>query len=133
MIYSKSCKEYFKLIKNDLKNNRKRFIVTVNPESIMMATKDEELNDLLLDKNTSLVPDGIAVVKACKKLKIPITERITGVDISEYLLVEANLQKKSIYLFGAKEEVISTLIDKIKTKYPNIKIFYLFLCYRCLL
>ena len=121
-IYSKSCKEYYKLLKNDLKNNRKRFIVTVNPESIMMANNDEELNNLLLDKNTSLVPDGIAVVKACKKLEIPVTERITGVDISKYLIEEVNLQKKSIYLYGAKEEVTSTLVDKIKTKYPNIKL-----------
>jgi len=121
-IYGKSQSDYLKVLKKDLKNENKKFIITVNPESLVSATKDEELNTMLLDKEVSLVPDGIAVVKACKILDIKVTERITGVDIAEYLLEELNKQKKSLYLFGAKKEVIETLVDKIKVEYPNIEI-----------
>ena len=121
-IYAKSENDYFKLLKKDLKNNNKKFIITVNPESLVNATTDKELDTMLLDKNVSLVPDGIAVVKACQILDIKVTERIAGVDIAEYLLKEANEQKKSIYLFGAKNEVIEALISKIKVDYPNIEI-----------
>lgn len=121
-IYGKSNEEFKEELKKDLKNNQKRFIVTVNPECLMMALNDKDLNDLLLDKEVLLVPDGIAVVKACQKLKIPITERITGIDISSNLLEEANRQGKSIYLLGAKEDVVSTLVEKIKKQYPNIKV-----------
>lgn len=121
-IYGKSQSDYLKVLKKDLKNENKKFIITVNPESLVSATKDEELNTMLLDKEVSLVPDGIAVVKACKILDIKVTERITGVDIAEYLLEELNRQKKSLYLFGAKKEVIETLVDKIKVDYPNIEI-----------
>ena len=121
-LYSKSQKDYFKLLSKWLKNNEKKFIITANPETLTMTENDEEVSKMLLDKNNSVVPDGIAIVKACNMLKVPVTERIAGVDIAEYLLKEANIQKKSLYLFGAKKEVIEALVDKIKVEYPNIKL-----------
>lgn len=121
-IYSKSEKEYFNLLKNYLNNNEKKFIITANPETLTMAETDEEISNMLLDKNNSVVPDGIAIVKACNMLKIPVTERIAGVDIAQYLLKEGNIQKKSLYLFGAKPEVIDALAKKIKKEYPNINL-----------
>lgn len=121
-IYSKSEKEYFNLLKNYLNNNEKKFIITANPETLTMAETDEEISNMLLDKNNSVVPDGIAIVKACNMLKIPVTERIAGVDIAQYLLKEGNIQKKSLYIFGAKPEVIDALAKIIKKEYPNINL-----------
>ena len=121
-VYNKSEKEYFKLLSKWLKNNEKKFIITANPETLTMAETDEEISKMLLDKNNSIVPDGIAVVKACNMLNLPVTERIAGVDIAEYILRIANEQKKSLYLFGAKKEVIESLVNKIKVDYNNINI-----------
>ena len=121
-IYNKSKEEYFNYLRKLLKNNDKKFIITVNPEIIMNSEKNNEIKEILINKNNSLVPDGISVVKKTKKYNIDIKERITGVDISEFLLKEANKNKNSIYLFGAKKEVISKLIEKIKSIYPNINI-----------
>lgn len=121
-IYQGSELEFYNLLQKDLKNNSKRFIVTVNPETIMLTKKDLLMSEILLNKDVILVPDGIGVVKACRKLELPVTERITGIDISQYLLKELNVQKKSIYLFGAKEEVVSKLVENIKNDYPNIVI-----------
>ena len=121
-VYNKSEKEYFKLLSKWLKNNEKKCIITANPETLTMAETDEEISKMLLDKNNSIVPDGIAVVKACNMLNLPVTERIAGVDIAEYLFGIANEQKKSLYLFGAKKEVIESLVNKIKVDYNNINI-----------
>lgn len=121
-IYNKSKEEYFNYLKKLLKNNDKKFIITVNPEIVMNSVNNNEIREILINKNNSLVPDGISIVKKAKKYNIDIKERITGVDISEFLLNEANKNKNSIYLFGAKEEVISKLIEKIKSNYPNINI-----------
>ena len=60
-VYNKSEKEYFKLLSKWLKNNEKKFIITANPETLTMAETDEEISKMLLDKNNSIVPDGIAV------------------------------------------------------------------------
>ena len=121
-LYTKDKNTYFKLLANDLKNEHKGFIITVNPETLMLSESDAELKNILDNKTNSFVPDGIAVVKAARKVGVNVTERITGIDIAEYLLKLANENKYSIYLFGAKEEVINTLIAKIKKEYPNINI-----------
>ena len=120
-LYKDSKDSYYKELDNDLNSKKKRFIITVNPETLMMSEKDEKLKSIL-DGNYSFVPDGIAVVKAARKLGIIVNERITGIDIAEYLLNVANENSYSIYLFGAKEDVIGLLVDKIKSEYQNIKI-----------
>lgn len=120
-LYIKDKNTYFKLLSNDLKNNHKRFIITVNPETLMLSENDKELKKIL-DGNYSFVPDGIAVVKAARKVGTNVNERITGIDIAEYLLKLANENKYSIYLFGAKAEVVEKLVNRIKVEYPNINI-----------
>lgn len=121
-LYNKEKNKYFKLLENDLRHEHKRFIITVNPETLMLSEKDNELKEILDSKEFSFVPDGIAVIKAARKVGISISERITGIDIAEYLLKLANENKYSIYLYGAKEEVLESLISKIKKEYNNINI-----------
>lgn len=121
-IYSDNKESYYKEIQKNLKDKNKKFIITVNPETLMLSEKDQEIKQILNDNNISLVPDGIAVVKAAHKLKINIKERITGIEIAEFLLKEANNKCYSMYLFGAKEEVITNLVTKIQKEYPNIKL-----------
>lgn len=121
-LYNKDKKSYYKLIANDLANKNRRFIITVNPETLMLSEKDCELEKMLNYEESSLTPDGIAVVKAAKKIGYNIKERITGIEISEFLLKEANNNCYSLYLFGAKENVINDLKRKVELEYPNIKL-----------
>ena len=120
-LYKDSKDNYYNELDKILKNKEKRFIITVNSETLMKSENDRELENILKG-NYSFVPDGIAVVKAAKKLDINISERITGIDIAEHLLKVANINKYSMYLFGAKEEVIQALVEKIKKEYKNIKL-----------
>ena len=46
-LYTKDKNTYFKLLANDLKNKHKRFIITVNPETLMMSESDSELKAIL--------------------------------------------------------------------------------------
>ena len=119
-IYQKSKNEFYEQINNSLKKGKKEFIVTANPETFMISTHDLELEKIILDKYNLIVPDGIAVVKACKKIGMDIKERITGIEICEYLLKIANDQDLSLYLFGAKKEVLDKLTEKIKKEFPKI-------------
>lgn len=121
-LYSKSSKEFYKYLEKNLIDNKKTFIVTANPETFMKAKNDEELHNMLIDEDVIKVPDGIAIVKVANWLGYKIKERITGVDIAVKLLEFGNKQKKSIYLFGAKEEVIIALKEKLSSVYPNLEI-----------
>lgn len=121
-LYSKSSKEFYKYLEKNLIDNKKTFIVTANPETFMKAENDEQLDKMLNDKEVVKVPDGIAIVKVANWLGYKIKERITGVDIAVKLLEFGNKQNKSIYLFGAKEEVIIALKEKLSSVYPNLEI-----------
>lgn len=121
-LYKKSAQSFYEILSDNLKNNKKTFVVTANPETFMISEKNEDVRKMLLDKETVMVPDGIGVLKAGKKIGYNIEERITGIDIANELLKFGNEQKKSIYLFGSKQEVIDSMKKVIKEQYPNLKL-----------
>lgn len=120
-MYKGTQNDFYEVIGKKLKQNKKTFIITANPETIMFAEKDAEFQKMFDNQFTVVVPDGIGVVKAAKLSGIDITERITGVDIAVKLLEDCNELKKSLYLFGAKQEVIDAMKKVIKTKYSDIE------------
>ena len=119
-LYNKEESSFYNILSKNLKNNKKMFIVTANPETFMISEKDEEMKKLLLDKDTILVPDGIGIVKAARMINYDVKERITGIDIANKLLELGDKQKKTIYLFGSKQEVIDSMKNVIKEKCPNL-------------
>lgn len=121
-LYKKDKESFYKIIRNNLESNKKTFIVTANPETFMTSINDSELKQLLIDKQTTVVPDGVGIVKAGKKIGCNIKERITGIDIAYKLLEYGNDLDKTIYLFGAKEEVIVSMKKVLSNQYPNLKI-----------
>lgn len=121
-IYNEEENIFYSILEDLLTTNKKKFIITVNPEIIMKSYKNIEIKKMLLNDNNILVPDGISIIKKAKQYNINIKERITGVDISSKALEICNKNKKSIYLFGSKKKVLDKLIISIKQKYPNINI-----------
>ena len=121
-LYKETKHNVFKFIEKKLKNKEKTFIITANPETYMLSEKDNEMYEMLNNKCNLVVPDGIAIVKTANLLGYNLKERITGVEIAEFLLEQANKNKYKVYLFGASIEVIESLENKIKREYPNIKL-----------
>ena len=73
----------------------------------MLSEQDSEMQKMLNDKNVTIVPDGIGVVKAAKMININIKERIAGIDIAKFLLEYANEKKLRVYFDD--EKVIITV------------------------
>lgn len=121
-LFTGSQQEFYQLLNQDLQTNQKRFIVTANPEAFMIGERDEAYAKLLLDDDTTVVADGIGLVKGAKMLSITVDERIPGVEIAEELMRAGNQMNASIYLFGAKAEVISKMKLLLTTQYPNLRL-----------
>ncbi len=121
-LYKGNKEEYYKSLEETLEAKKRKMIVTVNPETVMISKKNHNLKELLNDQDVDLVCDGIAIVKGAYLLNQHEYERITGIDICEFLLNLANLKKYSVYLFGAQEDVTKKLKQKIKEQYKNIKL-----------
>lgn len=110
---------------NDLtervKQSQKTFIVTANPEIVMHGNKNP---DYLHTINTAdyVIADGYGIVLGSKILKDELPERIAGFDLMTALLAKGNEEEWSVYLLGAKEEVISRAVKNINKKFPHLNI-----------
>lgn len=121
-LYKGSRENFLSQVYENLKNEKRMFIVTANPEAFMFGAENEEIAELLLNEKTTVVADGIGIVKGGKKVGIEIEERIPGVDIAEKLFEFGSELEKTIFLLGAKLEVIEALQKVLAEKYPNLKI-----------
>lgn len=121
-IYKGTYKEFVQKLSESLDKEKKEFIVTANPETFMIGESDPAFDLILRAAYTTIVPDGIGVVKAANMLGIPLKDRITGVELCEALFSLLDDKKKKLYLFGAKKEVVQALVKKIERTYPHIEI-----------
>lgn len=119
-IYQKGLEAFALELKNRMKSDKKTFVVTANPETLMIGADTPEFDAILKDEQVTIVPDGIGVVKAANFLKYPVKERVTGVEVVQKLLELLNEQNKSIYLLGAKKIVVEAMVRRIQKQYPNV-------------
>ena len=123
-VYGGSARSYFERAEKALLSGERLFTFTANPEIIMHADRDPKIKKLLLSPDAEIIPDGISVVKAMNTLGCEASERITGVDLAAHLLKAAGENGKSVYLLGAKEEVVSALAEKLRAEHPDITVNY---------
>lgn len=121
-LYSKKQMDFYKVVEKNLEKEKKMFIITANPETFNIAENNNDFKSMLLDKEVTLVPDGIGIVKAANMLDYKIEERITGIDLANFLLDLSNKKKYKMALLGASKEVMDQLIKVIGERYPNIKL-----------
>ncbi|WP_245410881.1 WecB/TagA/CpsF family glycosyltransferase [Microvirga flavescens] len=93
----------------------------LNAAKVVKLRKDPALRTSLLECDL-LLADGQSVVWASKLLGRPLPERVTGIDIFERLLGLAHREGWSIYLLGAKPDVLRTLEERLQERYPGLKI-----------
>lgn len=121
-IYKNSAIKFNNLVKENIINGKKMFIVTANPETLMIAENNADLKKALLDDETTIIADGIGVVKGGRYLKCHIKETIPGIELCSKLLEYCNKLNKNIFLFGAQEDVLKKLVNVINLNYPNVHI-----------
>ena len=96
-------------------------IVTPNSEIVLAASDDAGLKSLI-ESAELIIPDGIGLVYASRILKDPLTERVTGFDFLSGILEYLQESGKSAFLIGSKPGVAELAAEKMKIKYPALKI-----------
>ena len=90
--------------------------VVVNVAKLVYMQKDKELYNSVVESDI-INPDGQAVVWASKFLRQPLPERVSGIDVMQNLVELAFKKKYKIFFFGAKEEVVKSVVDKYTSLY----------------
>ena len=97
------------------------YVVTPNPEIVMLAQKDPGYGEVLGGAALTL-PDGIGVIYAAKLLKRPLQGRVPGIDFASALLGRMAGEGLKLYLLGAKPGVAEQAAANLKEKYPGLEI-----------
>lgn len=107
---------------NDLPDG-KLLINTINAHSYNTAQEDALFAEAL-KKGDALIPDGISIVKACKRMRAQSQprERIAGWDLFEFEMDKLNKRGGRCFFMGSSEKVLALIKQRAAVEYPNIAV-----------
>lgn len=101
-----------------LAERRCAYVCTPNPEIVMMARRDPALLDAVNGADLVL-PDGVGVLWASKRLGRPLPERVAGYD---FLLALLARMKGSVYILGGQPGTAEKAGQTIARAYPDVTV-----------
>lgn len=115
-----SMQETLALVQEKIHAGEQLHHVVVNAGKVVSMQKDSELRQSV-NQSDIINADGQAVVWASRFLLKPLKERVAGIDLMANLVEMAHKNNYKIFLFGAKEDVVKTVVEKYSEIYsPNI-------------
>jgi N-acetylglucosaminyldiphosphoundecaprenol N-acetyl-beta-D-mannosaminyltransferase len=120
-VISTSVDKVLARIKRNLTHNIHFYIVTPNPELVLMAQKNKELR-LALNESEFPVPDGVGLAYASRFLNGKPLNIIPGRKLFLELIKLADKNDWRVFLLGGESGEAELAAEKIKAKYKKIKI-----------
>jgi N-acetylglucosaminyldiphosphoundecaprenol N-acetyl-beta-D-mannosaminyltransferase len=109
-------KETIDLVNQSIKSKTQLHHTVINAGKVVAMHKNVELRESV--NNSDIInADGQAIVWGARILGEKIKERVAGIDLMNNLVELASENNYKIYLLGAKEEVVSKLVDIYSNKY----------------
>lgn len=109
--------EIIDTISKKIKSNKKYSVVSINLNKIICANESTEIMKIIKSFDC-FIPDGISIVRASDK----INDRITGIDLFNRICEEHDKIGAKIFLYGAKEEIVTAAKMNLQEKYKGIQI-----------
>ncbi len=114
-------KEAVTLAENELQKEGVSVVVTPNAEIAEMCLEDKSTN-AIITKAEIILPDGAGIITAAEILGTPLKEKVAGVEFGMELAAHAEKHGYSLFFLGGKPSVAKTAAEKLKARFPNLKI-----------
>lgn len=101
--------------------DKKMTLISVNPQIVTEAANQPEIV-AFIKQSSHRIPDGIGIVLVSKLTGGPIRQRVAGYDLMLELLAYANKNQQSIFLYGAKPEILNDAKKQIQAHYSGLTI-----------
>ncbi len=98
-----------------------RLVVTLNALGLNDTRHDGEFRRIANEADLTL-PDGSGLVWGMKKLKMPVVERIAGVDYMNRLCRLAASERIPVFLLGGKPGVAKRAANKLMRLHPGLTV-----------
>jgi N-acetylglucosaminyldiphosphoundecaprenol N-acetyl-beta-D-mannosaminyltransferase len=105
------------------KNDEKFYVVTPNPEILVIASKDLEYKRVVNEARLASV-DGVGVLFAGKVLGKEVGERLTGIELLETLSKRVADRPITVGYLGAGPGVAESVAECLQKKHPDLKIVF---------
>ncbi len=117
---STSTSSVLRFLRYRMSEAKKFFIITLNPEIVSLAEKDEKYAQVLNSADLAL-PDGIGLKFAAKFLGQPSITIIKGRKLFEDIIKLANKKSWRIFLLGGKTDEAEETAEKLGLSYKKVK------------
>lgn len=114
-------KETVDLVEQYVNTKTPLHLMGVNADKINEVNRNERMKQIV-NSCGIINADGASVIMASKYLNKPLPERVAGVDLMQHLVALSANKNYTIYLLGAKQEVVTKTAKVLKEKYPTLKI-----------
>lgn len=94
--------------------------MSVNVAKLVTLHKDPELRQAV-DGSDIVNADGLGIVWASRLLGDPLPERVAGIDLMHGLMAEADQRGYSVYILGARSEVLEQAVQRLRDEYPSLR------------
>ena len=98
-----------------------KVIQFVNANKVAMVRRDPSMGEIL-KRADYVLADGQPMLPMARMLGEEIPERIDGIGLMGRLLKLADQENFSVYLLGAKQEIVEKCVELIGKDYPAIRI-----------
>jgi N-acetylglucosaminyldiphosphoundecaprenol N-acetyl-beta-D-mannosaminyltransferase len=95
--------------------------VVVNVAKLVSMRQNPVLRSDVMESDIVNV-DGMGVVFGCRLFGIHIPERVSGIDLMQAILDRCTREGWRPYFLGARQDVLTTAMMKVKQRYPGIEI-----------
>lgn len=110
-----------RLVEEYVKQKEPLHLIGVNADKINDLNKNERLKQIVNSCGV-INADGASVIMASRYLGKPLPERVAGIDLMQSLVALSEEKEYSIYLLGAKQEVVEKAAEVLKQKHPKLNI-----------
>ena len=96
-------------------------LMGVNADKINEVNSNERMKQIVNSCGV-INADGASVILASKYLKKPLPERVAGIDLMQSLVALSEEKGYTVYLLGAKQEVVEKTAEVLTIKHPKLKL-----------
>ncbi|MDQ3699494.1 MAG: WecB/TagA/CpsF family glycosyltransferase [Chloroflexota bacterium] len=102
-----------------IRSGEKRYVVTPNPEFVVLARHDAAFRDVLNRADLS-IPDGGGLLLAARLFGEPLREPVRGTDLCYGLIEIAPANGWRVFLLGAAPGVAAAAGAALESRYPGL-------------
>lgn len=111
------------VVKKLEKKDKNFYIVTPNPEFLVLANKKKSFKDIL-NRAEIASNDGVGLKIAALMSGKHLSDRFTGVDLVEMLCSRVSDRPITVGFLGGRPEVAELAAKCLVAKYPGLKVVY---------